>query len=234
MSRNSVLTVVGIVALAGSVAMGQATKEKKPLTTQPAGQPAFELPPGMTEADMQACMEAATPGEMHAHLAQGVGVWEGKTTMWMTPEAEPMESTCTTTISPILDGRFYKCKTTGDMGGMPFTGLGMYGFDNVAQEFQGTWIDNCGTGMAIGTGELSSDGETMTWTYEYNCPITKKPTTLRQVERHTGKDSMTLEMYGIFPKTGKEYKMMEIAYTRTSTDVPTETTASASPTSAGH
>ncbi len=221
MSRSSVLTVVGVLALAGSVAFAQATKESKPgqPAGQPAGQPEFELPPGMTMEDMQACMEAATPGEMHLHLAKGVGVWEGKTTMWMTPEAEPVESTCTTTISPMMDGRYIKCKTEGDMGGMPFTGLGIYGFDNVSQEFQTMWIDNCGTGMATGTGELSSDGKTMTWVLEYNCPITKKLTKMREVERRTGEDMMTMEIYGVSPHTGKEFKMMEIKYTRVSSDM---------------
>jgi hypothetical protein len=173
---------------------------------------------------MQACMEAATPGEMHAYLAEGVGVWEGKSTMWMTPEAEPMESVCTTTYSPMLEGRYFKCETTGDMGGMPFHGIGVYGFDNVSQEFQTTWIDNCGTGMATGTGDLSSDGKTMTWTLTYNCPITKKPTHLREVERRTGEDTMTLEIYGVFAGTGKEYKMMEIDYTRVSTEASADAT----------
>jgi hypothetical protein len=230
MSRSVIVAILSMVAVAGSTAVAQNTKKDvKPTTApgaaQPAGQPEFELPPGMTEADMQACMEAATPGEMHAHLAEGVGVWEGKTTMWMTPEAEPMESTCKTTISPIMDGRYVKCKTEGDMGGMPFTGFGIYGFDNVSQEFQTMWIDNCGTGMATGTGELSSDGKTMTWVLEYNCPITKKPTKMREVERRTGEDTMTLEIYGVAPHTGKEYKMMEIAYTRVSDDVTAEAAA---------
>jgi hypothetical protein len=114
-----------------------------------------------------------------------------------------------------MDGRFTKCEITGDMPGMgPFNGFGLYGYDNVAQKFQSTWIDNCGTGMMTGTGELSSDGRTLTWNFSYHCPITRKPTTLREVERITGKDTKTLEMFGIDPKSGKEFKMMEIAFTR--------------------
>lgn len=98
----------------------------------------------------------------------------------------------------------------------PFNGFGLYGFDNVSKSFQGTWIDNCGTGMMMGTGELNSEGDTLTWTFKYNCPMTNKPAIFREVERRTGEDTMTLTMYGPAPDTGKEYKVMEIKYTRTS------------------
>jgi hypothetical protein len=102
------------------------------------------------------------------------------------------------------------------MPGMgPYNGFALYGFDNVSQKFVSTWIDSCGMGMAHGTGELSSDGKTLTWNYAYNCPITKKPTALREVETFTSADARRLEIFGIDPKSGKEFKMMEIELTRT-------------------
>ena len=65
-----------------------------------------------------------------------------------------------------------------------------------------------------GEGELSEDGKSITWEYKFNCPIAKKQVTMRQVEKRTGDNSLTMEMYGPEPKTGVEYKMMEIALTR--------------------
>lgn len=207
------LAAAALLAVAGSLAMAQPShKESK--AAQPAGEHA--LPPGMTAEDMQACMEAGAPGENHEYLVQDAGVWKGKTKMWMTPDmTEPMTSECTSTVTPMMDGRFVRCEITGDMPGMGvFNGFGLYGFDNVQQKFQSTWIDNCGTGMMTGTGELSSDGKTLTWTFNYHCPITKKATVMREVERRTGANSKTLEMWGTDPKSGKEFKMMEIAFTR--------------------
>lgn len=230
--RNRVFwTVAGAGVLAASIVIAQPGKDaKKPANHQKpatpahapaAGQPEFELPPGMTQEDMQACMEAGTPGEMHAWLAEGVGEWEGTTKMWMAPDTEPTVSECTSTVTTMLDGRFIQCEIAGDMPGMgPFNGFGVYGFDNVSQQFQSTWMDNCGTGMMTGTGELSSDKKTLTWTFTYNCPMTKKPTIMREVERRTSKDSMTLEMYGTPPHGGKEYKMMEITFTRKAETAP--------------
>lgn len=218
------LSIVGVAALTASIALAQNTRDPgktapKPPATQPSKQaaPAHapELPPGMSAADMQACMEAGTPGPMHQHLLDAVGVWHGKSTMWMTPAAEPLKSECVSTITSAMDGRFTKCEMQGDMPGMgPFNGFGISGYDNVAKKFQASWIDNCGTGIMNGTGELSSDGKTLTWNYTYNCPITRKPAVMREVDRRTGKDTMTMEMYSTDPGTGKEFKMMEIAFTR--------------------
>lgn len=201
------LIAVGCV-LAASAALGQQAEQDK-------GQPQMQLPEGWTEADMQACVTAGMPGPMHEHLARDAGEWEGVTTMWMGPGAEPVTSTCTSTYTTIMDGRYVKCQTKGEMPGMGmFNGLGIYGYDNVSQKFVSTWIDNHGTGIGVGTGELSGDGKTITWTFTFNCPINKKPVTMREVETRTGPDTKTLEMFGADPKTGKEYQVMKIEYTR--------------------
>lgn len=58
------------------------------------------------------------------------------------------------------------------------------------------------------------DGKTTNWTFNVNCPITKKPTVMREVETITGPKTKTLEMFGADPQTGKEFKMMSIELTK--------------------
>jgi hypothetical protein len=234
MTRNTCrISLAALLTIAGAAALAQPAKEAPTTTANPAAaQPAGEqgmpqLPEGWTMEDMMACVQAGTPGEQHAFLAKVAGTWQGTTRMWMGPDAtEPMESTCTTVMTPIMDGRYMKCETTGEMPGMgAFLGQGIYGYDNVAQKFVASWIDNHSTGILHGTGELSPDGKTMTWSFTYHCPIAKKPTVMREIERRLSDDAFVLEMHGVDPKTGKEYKMMEIAYTRVSTS-----TSAAAPT----
>lgn len=227
MSGKSLLAVVGLAALAGSIALAQPAKENKP--AQPAkpaspakpATPSDAAPPGipgMSEQqmqDMQVCIEAGQPGPRHAELAKAVGTWHGKNKMWMSPETkEPMTSECMQTVTSIMDGRFIKIEVKGDMGGMPFHGFGITGFDNVSQKYVSSWIDNMGSGITHGTGEPSSDGKTITFTYNYNCPITKKPAVMREIHTHKGPDAFTLTMYGKEPRSGVEFKMMEIEFTR--------------------
>lgn len=204
------LAAVAIAILAVSHASADRAKDSK--TAGPAD---FKLPPGWTMEDMQACMKAGTPGKVHKQLAEGVGTWHGKNTMWMSPSSEPMHSESTSKVTAIMDGRFIKVDVDGEMPGMgPYHGLGIYGFDNQSNKLVSIWIDNHGTGIMKGTGEQSDDGKTITWRYKYTCPVTKKPTTMREVETITGNDIKTLEMYGVDPKGGKEFKMMEVALTR--------------------
>jgi hypothetical protein len=136
----------------------------------------------------------------------------------MGPGAEPMQAESTTTITPIMGGRYTKVDVKGEMPGGtgPFEGFGIYGYDNVTQKFTASWIDNMSTGIAQGTGELSPDGKTLTITYKYTCPVTKKPTTMREVHTHTGENTRTLEMWGIEPKSGKEFKAMKVELTKQS------------------
>ena len=107
--------VVGIAAITTSIALAQNSKDApKPKTpaapsAQPshAAPPEMQLPEGWTEADMQACMVAATPGPEHAKLAESTGVWHGKTSLWMVPDSDPMMSSCSYTLTPFMDGRFF-------------------------------------------------------------------------------------------------------------------------------
>ncbi|MBI4582381.1 MAG: DUF1579 domain-containing protein [Planctomycetes bacterium] len=213
----ALIVAAGLAIVVGSIAIADPSRESKPTT-----QPEMKLPPGWTEADMQACVRAGTPGKMHEHLAKSVGEWRGQTTMWMVPDAEPTKGECTSTVKSILDGRYTKIKMSGqgcDMG--PYEGLGIYGFDNVSQKFVSVWIDNHSTGIMNGVGAMSEDGKTITWEFTVNCPITQKPTVLREIETITGPDTKTLEMFATDHKSGKEFKMMTIKLTKKEGDART-------------
>jgi hypothetical protein len=214
--KYSIATFVMAALVFAAAANAQESKNAKA-----DGQPDFRLPPGWTAEDMQAVMAAGMPGKMHERLAKDVGVWHGKTTMWMAPGAEPMNSDCTSTVRPMLGGRFTQCEIEGEMPGLgPYHAVGVYGYDNVSQEFVSSWIDNHGTGIMNGKGELSADGRTLTWKFTYNCPVTKKPAVLREVETVTGPNTKTLEMFGAEPKSGKVFKMMSIELTRKNNTPP--------------
>jgi hypothetical protein len=204
-----------VIALSASLAAAQTGASDQP--GKPGESPAApQLPPGWSEADMMACVEAGTPGKMHEFLTHQVGVWHGKSQTWMGPGAtEAADGTCTWTVSSIFDGRYIKCELSGELPGMgPFTGRGLTGFDNVSQKFVGSWVDNHNTGIMQGVGELSKDGKSLAWTYSYNCPITKRPAVVRQVDHYTDADTMSFDMFSTDSKSGKEFKCMHVDFTR--------------------
>src|SRR4051812_10434596 len=158
----ALLAALGIGATVGSFATAEPAKETKAASAE---MREMKLPAGWTEDDVKACVMAATPGKMQAHLAKDAGTWVGRCTLWMGPDAEPMSCDTTRTVTPIMDGRYVKIEIAGEMPGMgPFSGLGIYGYDNVTGKFVSTSIENQSTGIMNGTGELSPDGKTLTWT----------------------------------------------------------------------
>jgi hypothetical protein len=218
--RPITLTAAALAAVSAfALAQQPSTKPAHPTTpAKPAAAPQGEKPsiPGMSDEDMKACAEAGTPGPQHALLARSAGTYSGKCTMYMQPGADPMRSECTVTVTPIMGGRFVRWESSGDVPGMgPMQGSGTYGYDNVGKQYQANWITNCGTGMMNGTGEVSEDGKTITWSYMYNCPLTKGPAKLRDVETHPSADTINVTTYGP-DATGKEYKMAEMMLTRQS------------------
>ncbi len=213
MYRSTFCLAIAAIMLAVCASLRAADQPATPQT--PATPPEMKLPPGWTMEDMQACMMASMPGNKQALLAKDIGQWTGKTTMWMGPDSEPIISDASSTITPIMDGRFIKIEAKGEMPGMgPYNGLGINGYDNVSNQFVSTWIDYHSTGIMNGTGELSADGKTLTRKYTFSCPLTKKPAVIRQVETNVDANTKKIEMFGNDPKSGKEFKMMEIAYTR--------------------
>ncbi len=203
------VAVVVFAALVASRSITQAKESKSDAAAE------LKLPPGWTADDMKACMLAATPGKMHELLAKDAGDWEGKTTMWMGPDSEPLTSECTSNVEPIIDNRFIKVEMKGEMPGAgPFQGGGIYGYDNVSKKFVSSWIDSQTTGIMQGSGDLSEDGKSIKWKYTFNCPLTKKPAVMEEIDTNTGDNTKKLEMFVDDPKTGKHYKMMQVELTR--------------------
>ncbi|MGB7158844.1 MAG: DUF1579 family protein [Tepidisphaeraceae bacterium] len=217
LTLSALLASLSLATVIGSIAIAEPAKDAKPAAAASgADAPAPQLPPGWTEADMKAMMEAGTPGKMHEYLAKGHGTWQGKSSSWMTPDMkEPILSEVTVNASPMMDGRYTKLEIAGDMPGCgPWKGFGLFGYDNVAKQFVTSWIDSHSTGIMQGTGALSPDQKSITWDYTYHCPLTQKPARFREVETVTGPNTKTLEMFGADPKSGKEFKMMRIELTK--------------------
>jgi hypothetical protein len=176
------------------------------------GQKQPEMTPEQ-KADMEAYMKAGTPGGPHQALASLVGSYDLSIKSWHAPEAPAMEDTGTATRSMALGGRVLVEEINGSMMGMPFTGRGTMGFDNVSGKYWSTWNDSMSTGIMVNEGTCDLQKKTCTFTGSWNDPIKKGPVTARMTTRWTSPTTEVFEMYGP-GKDGKEMKMMEITYTR--------------------
>jgi hypothetical protein len=187
------LSLAAVLLLVCSVAFGQ--EDKKP----------------PMDPMMEAMMKAATPGDAHKSLDMFAGSWKTTVKSWMAPGTDPMTMEGTSETKWMMGGRYLEQRFTSAFMGMPFEGLGYTGYDNIKKQYWSTWMDNMSTAMMTSTG--SYDGKTWTFKGTMPDPMTGKDSTLDEKITVTDADHHVMEMWGAGPD-GKNFKMMEIAYSR--------------------
>lgn len=172
-------------------------------------------PKAMMDAMMEQCIKDGTPGAAHKKMAELAGTWDAECKMYMDPNAPPTISKGKMVSKALWDGRYIVGEFTGEFMGKPFTGHMMWGYNNVEQRFESTWIDSMSTGMMFMTGTASDDFKT--YTSSGDCAMnmpggSKMKYKMREVIRIISPDKHVMEMYR--SDAQGEMKEMEITYTR--------------------
>jgi hypothetical protein len=162
--------------------------------------------------NMQAMMAYATPGDAHKMLAKSAGTWSATVTFWMQPGAAAMTSKAEATNEMIMGGRYLQSRDKGTVMGQPFEGVGVTGYDNAKKVYVNTWIDNFGTGIMTLTGTWDDASKSITFTGSMVDPVTGKDTPIREVLKIVDDNTQVMSMF--YPVDGKDFKSMEITYTR--------------------
>ena len=166
-----------------------------------------------TQAMMATWQAYASPNDNHKMLDPLVGTWSHVAKWWMTPDSQPETSKGTSETKWVMGGRYLQHAAKGMSMGQPFEGMGFTGFDNGRQTYQTIWMDNMGTGMMIGEGSYDSSKKTLTDHGRFTDPMVGQRS-YRGVITFIDDDRYSYEMYGA-DENGKEFRMMEILYTRT-------------------
>lgn len=167
---------------------------------------AFAQPP-----DQEAWRRFATPGPAHEAFAEFVGDWKTKTTLYIPNPDDPQVSEGTAKFELLMGGRYLKQTFQGQYRGAKFEGMGITGYDNALKKYVTTWIDNFGTGIMNGTGELDEESNTITEIAEASTPA--GPMKVKTVSQYRDADHFTVTMYMLLPGD-QEVKHMQIEYTR--------------------
>jgi hypothetical protein len=166
------------------------------------------------KAMMEAYAKAGAPGSQHATLAKTVGEYVVKMRNWEKPGGQPMEESGTASRKMDLDGRVLVEDFNGTMMGAPFVGHGMTGYDNTTGKYWSTWNDSMSTALFVSSGTCDAQN-VCTFKGAMTDPVTKKQKMTRMTSKWTSPTEEVFEMYGPDEK-GKEFKMMELTYTKKS------------------
>lgn len=216
--KRIAITLCAATALFACNSANEKTAEAKTDETKVASMSTDAKPkewiPVDSAAMEKAMMETMMPGKEHAMLAKSNGVWNAETTMWMAPDAPPQKSTGKAENKMILGGRFQQSTFKGTMMGQPFEGTGTTGYDNARKVYVGSWVDNMTTSIMNMEGTWDEASKSITMKGKMYCAANKMDCDFKEVYKIVDDNTQVLEMYGPDMKTGKEYKNMEIKYTR--------------------
>lgn len=183
------------------------------LATGCGSQNAPKAAPMDQKAMMEAYQKAGTPGEHHKHLQAFVGTWRARAKAFPGPDAPPSESNGTATFTSLRGGRFIEQTFRGAWDGQEFEGSGLMGYDNVQQKYVSSWADSMSTSIYTDSGSCSADGKVIDLSGMAPDPLAGKMVPARSRYSWRNPNEFVLEMWNT-GADGKEYRAMEITYTR--------------------
>jgi hypothetical protein len=153
--------------------------------------------------------QPASLSKEHALLAHGTGSWNCAVTCTM-PGQPASEEKATETVVPICDGKWYWTEFKGTMGGQPFSGHCVYGYEDASKQYVAYWIDSCTPHFAKLTGTLDAAKNVVSYTGE-GIGMDNKPQKITQVYSQKDQDNRAIEMSF---KGAEGTSQMKIVYTR--------------------
>lgn len=133
------------------------------------------------DADMMAMMDRmmkmGSPGDEHKVMEALIGEFEGSVKFSMTPDMPPMDSKASIKREWAMDGRFVMEHVSGDdagMGGPPFKGLGIVGYNNWDKKYEMAWIENMASHMSFSSGSYDAAKKAFTMVGDMLDPMTGK------------------------------------------------------------
>jgi hypothetical protein len=156
--------------------------------------------------------EAPKPTPHHEAMKAAVGTWDAVVKMQVGPGKPPMESKGVEVNRLLMGGLWMQSSFSSDMGGVPFEGSGLFGYDPAKGRHVGTWVDSMVMSQAFPQGTCKDHCREVTMTF-MGVGMDGKPCAYKEVSTQVDADHRTMTMY-VKGKDGKYALEMEIAYTR--------------------
>ncbi len=191
------------------------TREVVSQAPAPAGAADDSKQPQESESLVDTWVRFAMPGQHHRLLRKLVGSWDMSVAYRMDSGSEVVESRGTCQRKWVLGNRFVLEEFDGGSLALPFRGLAVYGYDAFEEKYTSVWLDTTSTALTTSQGTCSGECEVIAFTGQHGDPWTGKKRPSRGVTRLVSDDEHVLELYE--PGTdGKEFRVLEIRYTRKS------------------
>jgi hypothetical protein len=166
-----------------------------------------------TEAQVDNWVQYAMPGQHHRLLEKMAGQWNMTVRYRMNSQAPVVESVGTCERTWILGKRFLLEEFDGGSLGLPFKGLAIYGYDGFVKKYTCVWLDTMSTAITSNLGTCVDGCAQINFVGRHGDPWTGTMRPSRGVTRFVDANRHVLELHEP-DGSGKEFKILEIVYTR--------------------
>ena len=182
----------------------------------------MQQPPSLHQV-MSRAMESTQPVSQHELLTDLAGEWSYVTLMSM-PQMPPLRGSGTTSIKPILGGRFIEITSTSTERTPPVESVGMMGFDSRPGHghYFMLWLDSMGHYYTDAIGTWNPGTASLTFNGKETDPATGQSSSYRQVFRFPSLDMMTCDVFVSVPGNPEEMQILTVVYTRHDPDSATQ------------
>jgi hypothetical protein len=154
------------------------------------------------------------PGPEHEVLKRDAGTWDATVEIMMPGQPAPAVSQGTETSTLGMGGLWLVTDFQSTMmGGQPFQGHGVGGYDPAKKKYVGTWVDSMSTTVMVTESTYDKASDTLTGWIDGPPDATGKMTKMRAVTQYKGPDTRVFTMY-MTGADGKETPSMRITYKR--------------------
>ncbi len=153
-----------------------------------------------------------TPGDYHIMIGQWAGDWTGTGTLWRMADTAAVFSKVKAINKMEMGGRYLISNQTGTIQDSAFDGMSILGYDNAKKLFVSTWIDNFGTGVAKLEGTWNEKKNQLELKGKMVDPSLGKEVNAKENIRVIDNNNQFMELFE-YPD-GKEFKIMEVKFTR--------------------
>lgn len=150
-------------------------------------------------------------------MTRSNGTWIGKATLQFSPDAPRVDGGTALLVNTMaMDGLYQISEIKGNSAmGKPWTGLRITGYDNDRKVFTRAMIgDGESTGGVAMEGTWDETTQSLTMPFRKLDPSTGKERNLKEVYKIIDENTEMLEIYATDPKTKKEFKLLNVNWTR--------------------
>jgi hypothetical protein len=170
-------------------------------------------PAGDSKAVLAAMSKYSEPGAAHKVLKSLEGVWDTSATVWLAAGGAGETAKGRAEFWANHGDRFMIEEFTGQLLGKPVTFHVILGYDNAKKKYVASLINSVSTEIRTREGTADASGKVITFTGTTFDAIAGRNHAERAVYKLESDKKLTVEVFET-PPGGKEFKKMEVSYSR--------------------